>query len=200
MTMTTDRWPTIMPADDVPGPAQGRWTYKEYALVDDGKRYEVMNGVLLMTPAPGIPHQETVFELATDLRSYVRSAKLGRVFIAPIDVELAPGVVVQPDVAVVLNNNLDKITQTRIIGAPDLAVEVASPGTAHYDRREKYDAYARAGVSEYWIADPAARTIEVFSLEGGTYYALGIFQGKDVVHSRVLPGLRVSVEQIFAMV
>jgi len=198
--MTTDHPPMITPADDVPGPEQGRWTYKEYALVDDGKRYEVMNGVLLMTPSPGIPHQKTVFELATYLSSYIRSARLGEVFIAPIDVQLAPDVVVQPDVVVVLNNNLDKITPTRIIGAPDLAVEVASPSTAHYDRREKCDAYARAGVSEYWIADPVARTVEVFSLEGGVYYVVGVFQGKAVVLSRVLPGLRVSVEQIFAMV
>lgn len=153
-----------------------------------------------MTPAPGIPHQRTVFGLANYLDSYIGSAIPGEVFIAPTDVELAPNVVVQPDVIVVLNDNLAKITQTRIIGSPDLVVEIASPGTEHYDRREKYDAYARAGVSEYWIADPAARTIEVFSLEGGTYYALGIFQGKDVVHSRVLPSLRVSVERVFARV
>ena len=73
MTMTTNRSPMMTPADNVPGPKQGRWTYKEYALIDDGKRYEVMNGVLLMTPSPGIPHQETVFELATYLRTYIRS-------------------------------------------------------------------------------------------------------------------------------
>jgi Uma2 family endonuclease len=99
---------------------------------------------------------------------------------------------------VILNANLGIITLTRIIGVPDLVVEVASPGTATYDRRTKLDAYARAGVPEYWLADPHARTIEVLRLEGATYAHVGVFEGAATLPSAVLPDLPVRVEQFFA--
>jgi Uma2 family endonuclease len=84
-----------------------------------------------------------------------------------------------------------------MIGAPDLAVEVASPSTAKHDRRKKLGAYARAGVPEYWIVNPKNRTIEVLVLEGNLYRSFGFFSGHDILPSRVLPDLPVSVEQFF---
>ena len=77
-------------------------------------------------------------------------------------------------------------------------IEIASPSTAGHDRRTKQDAYARAGVPEYWIADPYARTIEILRLEGGAYRSLGVFEGGDVLPSAELPELPVRVEQFFA--
>jgi len=129
---------------------------------------------------------------------FVEDVGLGRVFPAPVDVELAPNVVLQPDVIVVLNANLGILIPERIVGAPDLVVEIASPGTAGYDRRQKQDAYARAGVPEYWIADPIARTIEVLRLNGGVYRSLGVFTGQARLPSVAVPGLPVPVEQFFA--
>src|SRR5438874_2350731 len=124
MSMASDRLPIVTTADNVPGPKQGRWTYKDYAaLPDNGQHYEIVNGVLFMTPAPNISHQDAVGRFFLYLFTHVESARIGRVFVVPLDVELAPNVVVQPDVIVVLNANLDKITETRIIGAPDLVVE-----------------------------------------------------------------------------
>ena len=105
--------------------------------------------------------------------------------------------VVQPDILVVLNKNLDRVLDSRIIGAPDLVVEVASPGTTTRDRCEKYDAYASAGTPEYWIADPIAHTVEVFILEAGNYYSQGVFRGKAILPSKVLPGFDVRVELFF---
>jgi Uma2 family endonuclease len=123
---------------------------------------------------------------------------LGLVRIAPFDVELAPDTVVQPDVFVVLSKHFDKITDNRILGAPDLVVEVASPGTAIYDRHNKLDAYVRAGVPEYWIVDTDARGVEVLVLEMiGIYRSLGVFRGKAVIPSQVVPGLLVQVEKFF---
>ncbi len=186
------------PADWVPGPKQGHWTYADYAaLSDDGNRYEVVSGVLFMTPSPGGAHQDAVGEIFTYLREHVKQGGLGLVRIAPFDVELAPGTVVQPDVFVVLSEHFDKITDNRILGAPDLVVEVASPGTAIYDRHNKLEAYARAGVPEYWIANPATHTVEVLVLESGKYRALGVFQGKAVLPSEIIPGLDVPVEKFF---
>src|SRR5437588_1116672 len=119
--------PVVLPADWVPGPAQGSWTYDDYAaLPDDGHRYEIVNGVLVMAPAPSPEHQDIVGEIFSYLRTHIKLAGLGRVFTAPIDVDLGPKNVFQPDVVVVLNARLDRVAAKKIIGAPDLVVEVAS--------------------------------------------------------------------------
>ena len=187
-------------ADEVPGPKQGHWTYRDYAALDDEQHYEIVNGVLLMTPAPSWSHQEVVLETASYLRTYLRTFGLGGVFTAPLDVELSPEYVFQPDVVVLLKENREKLRERHIVGAPDLVVEVASPGTAPYDRLTKYDAYARAGVPEYWIVRLDAQTVEVLVLDRVTYRSLGIFGGQVTLPSRVVPELSVHVEQFFASV
>ncbi len=190
----------VIPADHVPGPHQGRWTYSHYAaLPSDGKRYEIIDGVLYMAPpSPSGFHQEAVYLIATYLMMHIKFAGLGRVFGAPFDVELTPHMVVQPDVCVLLNESSDKFTPSRIIGAPDLVVEVVSPGTANYDRSTKYTAYARAGVKEYWIADPHLQTIEVLVLEQDTYHSVGVFEGKAQLRSRIVPDFPVQVQYLFS--
>jgi Uma2 family endonuclease len=201
MTTTSDREPMTTPANGMPGPGQGHWTYKDYlALPDDGSRYEIVNGVLYMTPSPSGAHQDAVLEIAAYLRDFVKHAGLGKVRVAPFDVELAHNVVVQPDILVVLNDHRDRIEESRIAGAPDLVVEVSSPGTSTYDRNTKYHAYARAGVIEYWIADPIAQTVEVLVLDFNNYQyqSLGVFRGKAVLSSQVLPGFPSQVEQFFS--
>jgi Uma2 family endonuclease len=189
----------VMPADHMPGPEQGHWTYRDYAaLPDDGHRYEIVDGVLYMAPSLNRSHQTTAGRLFRNLSTYIEDAGLGRVYIAPFDVELDAKTVVQPDVMVILNANSNKITFSHIIGAPDLVVEVSSPGTVGYDREKKQRNYARPGVPEYWIADPWTRTVEVLSLVGGDYRSLGVFEGKAVLPSEVVPDFLVHVEQFFA--
>ncbi len=200
MTISSDKPPMILLADWVPGPQQGQWTYNDYAALNDGQRYEIVNGVLLMTPAPSWSHQEIVGEIFAYLRSYVRTAGLGGVFTAPIDVELAPKNVFQPDVVVLLKASREKLKDKRIVGAPDLVVEVFSPSSEIYDRLNKYDIYALAGVPEYWIVNPKKRTVEVLVLEAGVYHSLGIFQGEQTPTSRVVSGFAIAVEQFFASV
>jgi Uma2 family endonuclease len=190
--------PVIAPADNVPGPSQGHWTYQDYAnLPDDGKRYEVVDGVLYMVPSPGSEHQNAVIEFSGYLREYVKLRGLGKVYCAPFDVELAPGTIVQPDVLVILNGQLNKITPGRVVGAPDLVVEIVSPGSVGYDRREKQDLYARAGIPEYWIVDPFIQNVELLFLETEIYRSQGIFQGNSVLPSRIVPQLAVPVESFF---
>ncbi len=200
MTTTSDNsMPVALPAKHVPGPRQGQWTYAAYAaLPDDGRRYEVMNGVLIMAPAPNLDHQGASTRLVHYLFQLVESAGLGRVFHAPCDVELTPERVVQPDVFVVLNANLRKLAAKKIIGAPDFVIEIISPGTAIYDRLSKYEAYEQVGVPEYWLVDPEDKSIEVLVLEHGVYQSLGTFQGQDNIPSRVVPAIaQVHVEQFF---
>ncbi len=196
--LTAEELSVVTPADWVPGPPQGSWTYDDYAaLPDDGRRYEIVNGVLVMAPAPTPAHQDIVGMIFHYLLVQVKFAGLGRVFMAPIDVDLGPKNVFQPDVIVVLNARVDRVKAKKIVGAPDLVVEVASHGTAAIDRIAKYDVYARAGVTEYWIAKPEKQTIEIFVLEAGEYHSLGVFRGQDGLLSQVVPGLPVHVEQFF---
>jgi len=198
---TTDRVPMVTPADDVPGPKQGEWTYNHYAaLPDDGKRYEVVNGVLYMSPSPNWPHQEIAGAFYRHLYSYVESHGIGGAFIAPLDVQLGPKDVFQPDVVVLLKTSREKLKKRHIVGPPDLVVEVVSPGSETHDRYRKIAAYARGGVPEYWIADPGSRTVEVLSLVGSEYQSLGVYEGKATLPSLIVPGLATHVEQFFESV
>ena len=200
MTTTSDRQTVVTPADSVPGSKQGHWTYDSYAtLPDDGQHYEIVDGVLYnMAPAPTIPHQDAAGWFFYYLTVHVRIPGLGHVYMGPADVEIAFDTVVQPDVFVLLNNNAAKITQARIIGAPDLAIEISSPSTAIHDRPRKYVAYAHAGVEEYWIADPKAHTVELLRLENGAYYSLGVFSGSQTLPTQIVPDFPVQVQQFFA--
>jgi len=187
--------PVVAPADWVPGPKQGQWTYEDYAaMTEDG--YDVVEGVLYMLPSRSPSHQETVVEFATYLHKFVKTAKLGKVYMGPLDVELNQQNVVQPDILVVLNEHLDCITETHIIGAPDLVIEITDSNTANHDYGEKWEAYASAGVPEYWVVTPEELTIELLILDGSEYRSLGLFIGPAKLPSQVLPNLSASVEQL----
>jgi Uma2 family endonuclease len=199
MTQTFDKLPVVAPANNVPGPRQGFWTYDDYAaLPADGNRYEIVNGVLYMTPSPSWSHQEIVGRFFRYLSSYAETAGIGGAFVAPLDVELAPNTVVQPDVVVLLKASHKKLKERHIVGAPDMAVEVVSPTSETHDRYRKIPAYARAGVPEYWIVDPDSRTVEVLFLESGEYHSQGVYRGKATLPSQIVPGLLVHIEQFFA--
>lgn len=198
MTQTSDRLPVVAPANDVPGPKQGFWTYDDYASIpEDGNRYEIINGVLYMSPSPNWPHQEIALEIAAHLRNYFRATHIGGVFIAPLDVELAHNTVVQPDIVVLLKSSRKKLQERHIIGAPDLAIEVVSPTSATHDRHRKLAAYARAGEPEYWIVEPDSHTVEVLILEHGDYQSLGVYRGKATLPSQIVPEFMVHVEEFF---
>ncbi len=199
MTTTSENVQMVTLADWVSGPKQGEWTYSTYAaLPDNGQRYEIVNGVLVMVPSSDGPHQDAALRIAHYLLVHVEFAGLGKVRISPSDVELSSDNVYQPDVFVVLKAHLDRVHKKRVVGSPDLVVEIASPSTAVYERLTKYETYARFGVPEYWIAKDDARTIEVLILENGKCRSLGVFSGKDTLPSRIVPDLPVQVDQFFA--
>jgi Uma2 family endonuclease len=200
--MTTDteagRVPMVVRADWVPGPAQGRWTYTDYAHIpDDGHRYEIIDGVLYMPPTPNIRHQIVAGAIYAELRAALRERSLGRVYIAPADVVLPGGQTVQLDVFVVLNSNAGIVGDIRVEGTPDLVIEVASPGTVRYDLGRKLSAYARAGVPEYWFVDPYAETVEVMARARESYESIAVVRAQATLPSRVLPDLPLRVAQFF---
>ena len=141
-------------------------TYEDYAaLPDDGRRYQVLDGELDVTPAPTTLHQKVSIRLSHLLLEHADRNELGLVLAAPVDVVLARHVIVQPDLVFVSTERLSIVTRKCILGAPDLAIEILSPGTKRKDRRKKSRIYAREGVPWYWIADPDERTIDEWELD-----------------------------------
>ena len=180
-------------------PAQGAWTYADYArLPDDGWRYEIIRGELHRSPTPNADHQGIVVALVHLLAEHVHRQALGRVLLAPIDVML-PDLAspVQPDVLVVLKANVDMIRQ-RVEGVPDLVIEVLSPATAHHDRTTKYRLYAEAGVTEYWIIDPETGAADIYTRRGNGFVPLGHYERGGVIQSELLPGLRLPMNELLA--
>jgi len=143
-------------------------TYDDYcALPDDGRRYELLDGELSLTPSPGTPHQRTCRDLGLLLEAHVRQRRLGEVLFAPCDVILDRSTVVQPDILFVEASRADLVTDRAVEGPPTLAVEVVSPSSPRIDRLIKPAPYARFGVLHLWIVDPVARTIEGRDLATG---------------------------------
>src|SRR5436190_6025615 len=144
-------------------------TYKDYEVLPaDGRRYELHDGELSVTPAPGAGHQRTLRKLNQIIQQHVETYQLGEAFFAPFDCLLGETTVVQPDLLFVDRSRLSLVSERGVEGPPTLVVEVLSPSTTATDRGTKRQLYARYGVPYYWIVDPEGRTIEVHVLvEGG---------------------------------
>jgi Uma2 family endonuclease len=137
------------------------WTREEVlALPDDGNRYELIDGELLVSPAPRGRHQRAVMELSELVRPYVRGHRLGAAMALPGDLDLRSGQVVQPDLFVGALIEGREPVEWEEFGVPILAVEVLSPSTAEDDRVKKRKLYQRVGVPVYWIVDLDARVVE----------------------------------------
>ena len=189
-----------LPAHEQGWPAQGEWTYEDYKrLPDDGRRYEIIEGVLYVTAAPNFDHQYTVTRLLVHLDNLVTRRSLGIVLVAPFEVHL-PDVArpVQPDVLFIDAERAPRPGAADFTGAPDLIVEVLSQSTARTDRLVKFGAYERAGVREYWLVDPRTHSVEVYSLsEDGTYDMTGQYTPGETVASIVLSDLALPVDDLF---
>ena len=150
--------------------AKAALTYADYAaLPDDGKRYEILDGELFVTPSPTSGHQIIVANLVRVLDSYVRPRRLGLVLFAPLDVIFADTSVAEPDIIFLDSARSSFLARRGIEGPPTLLVEILSPGTGRSDRQVKFALYARYQVPYYWIVDPVARVLEAYRLDGGSY-------------------------------
>jgi len=143
---------------------------------DDGKQYELLDGVLYVTPAPSPFHQRASKRLQRQLERYFEDRGLAEVFNAPLDVILTHHDVVEPDVLVV--REPAQVSNRGIEGAPLIAVEVLSPSTMKRDRTIKSERYAATGLAHYWIVDIEARRLECFRLNAAGRYELVII-GSD---------------------
>jgi Uma2 family endonuclease len=180
-----------------------RFSYADYrSLVEStDKRYELLDGDCVMVPAPTPRHQLVSTNLEFLLGAHVRQHRLGKVLHAPLDVIFGEGEereVAQPDIVFISNLHQSIITERAILGAPDLIVEILSPGTEIRDRGYKRALYARYGVREYWIVDPKARRIEVLGLDVAGFKSLGTYGVTDQLTTAIFPGLTLSLAEVFA--
>ena len=179
-------------------PFQGQWSEADYfTLPDTNRLIELSEGALIMPPHPTETHQRITLRLVLAFQSFVEVHDLGIIRFAPLPVRLWPGKIREPDILFVAHAHADRIGE-QFYGPPDLVVEVLSPGTRRTDRGVKMLEYARAGVSEYWLVDPDACAIEVYTLDEGVYAPLGQFGAGQKARSQVLFGFEVSVDEVFA--
>lgn len=173
-------------------------TYDELCeLPNDGRRYEIHDGELIVAPSPHWKHQAVINRYAHEMTSHVeQNVPDGIVLTSPLDVRLGPHNVYQPDIVYISPERRHILQESMPVeGAPDLVVEVLSPSNRAYDQRHKARVYAEAGVLEFWLVDPEARTIEVFTLRAGAYVPVELVDGRAI--SLVLPGFSVDPAAIF---
>ena len=178
-----------------------RRTYEDYLNTPDDERYELLDGELVMVPSPSFSHQDIALNLGWALKAFATERGLGSVSIAPFDVEFWDGnqrQVVQPDILFVSTARQGIITEANVQGAPDLVVEILSPSTESRDRGYKRELYARHGVSEYWLVDPDAQSVEVLSLGDSGYELGGTYGPGGTLTSSALPGLNLDLREVFA--
>ena len=176
-----------------------RLTYEDYAdLPNDGKRYEVLDGELAVTPAPTTSHQAVSRNLLIILHMHVSGCGQGAVYNAPIDVILAPTTVVQPDLVFVGAARASIVTKRAIEGVPDLLVEILSPSSVRQDRVTKAALYARFGIPYYWVVDTDARTLEEYALAEVGYRLTATHSGAAVVRTAAFPDLELDLSRVWA--
>ena len=179
-------------------PHQGEWSEADYfALPDTNHLVELSEGVLIMPPHPTETHQRVLDALYAAMRAFVHGHDLGIIRFAPLPVRLWPGKIREPDILFVSHTHVDRVGE-QFYGPPDLVVEIISPSTRRTDRGVKMLEYARAGVDEYWLVDPEAHTVEVYTLAEEVYTLLGQFSAGQMARSQVLSGFEVSVDEVFA--
>ena len=178
--------------------ATGIWTYADLDKLPEstnGDRYEIIEGELVVTPAPIPLHQALTLELVARFDAVVRPGRLGRIYTAPVDVLLDDTVNLIPDLVFVSRERRHIVGPKAITGAPDIVVEILSPSTRARDLGVKLTLYARYGVREYWLVDPEARTVTVYVLRDDRYELLPNEGG--FARSLVLPDLAIDVAELF---
>lgn len=173
--------------------------YDLEALPDDGNIYELFEGELSVAKAPSLKHQEIIGRFTTILTNYIDENPIGKVWITP-------GVIFDeynsaiPDLVFVANERLSQIASgIHIVGAPDLVIEIMSPGSENVRRDQvvKRQTYARFGVNEYWIVEPIVEVVEITRLTENVLASIGIFRNADEINSPLLPDLSFTVKDVF---
>lgn len=179
------------------------YTYADYLLWQFEERVELIRGKLFrMCPAPNTRHQRISHELSFQLESFLRKQPC-QIFSAPFDVRLPVSkrrgqdtTVVQPDLCVICDP--DKLDERGCAGAPDLIIEILSPGNSKKEMREKFEAYEEAGVREYWLVNPLDNVVLIYVLnEAGKYIGLAPVTEDQELRAAIFPDLVIDLKEVF---
>jgi Uma2 family endonuclease len=184
---------------------ESRYTYADYLLWQFQERVELIKGYIRQMAAPSMRHQRISNKIQREISWFLKNSACD-VFSAPFDVRLPlpphriksdkVDTVVQPDICVICDRS--KLDERGCIGAPDLIVEILSPGNSRKEMREKYDLYQEAGVTEYWVVFPSEQVLQRYILnEQNIYQAQRPDVAGDLVGITFLPGFELKVEEIF---
>ena len=176
-----------------------KYTVADYLTTPDDKRYQLLDGELILAPSPTDRHQAIMGTLFFLLYQHNLETGSGHVRMAPLDVHLSEYDLTQPDILFVSNDRASIITAANIQGAPDLVVEIPSSSTERFDRGYKRTMYARNGVREYWLVDPAGETVEVMTEAEEGFVTESIYQRDQILVSPLLPGLSIERNRIFSV-
>jgi Uma2 family endonuclease len=164
-----------------------------------GDRHELIDGELIVSPSPVPVHQIIVKNLTVQLALHIDARNLGTLIPSPIDVKFSSDNVLIPDLIFISGDRPDAIGEKAVLSAPDLVVEILSPGTRRRDLTVKQSLYARFGVPEYWIVDPDAKAVTVLTLIDGRFEPVPLTED-GAIRSLVLPDLALTMAQVFALV
>jgi Uma2 family endonuclease len=179
------------------------WTYADLvALPEDQLRHELIDGEHVVTPSPGTPHQLILWNLTELLAPYLRANPVGTALAGPFDVKLALFTVLVPDLVYFTTERFARVVNDRhATAAPDLVVEILSPGTRRRDKGRKRVIYDREGVCEYWIVDPEAESIMALRRPradaGLTRVTTWTLEANGALESPLFPGLRLPLRDVF---
>lgn len=182
-------------------------TWEEYqALPETMERYEIIDGVMVMSPAPSEDHQWELSELNDIVRAYAKEHRLGVVLFAPLDIVIRKTPKLQtrqPDLVFFSYERIGGTGRRAFAAAckqglaPDLAVELLSPDETKRTLKGKLRDYAEIGVREVWIISDQLETVEVLALREGAYARVGLYGTGDTLTSEVLPGFAQPVDRLF---
>jgi Uma2 family endonuclease len=180
----------------------GSYTYADYLLWQFSERVELLRGKIRQMAAPSMKHQRIVTRLTRDIANALWKTPC-QVFVAPFDVRLTRTrndkevtTVVQPDLCVICDPS--KLDDRGCIGAPDLIIEILSPGNSRTEMKDKFELYQEAGVLEYWVVSPIEKTIQIWTLnEQGIYFSLQPKVEGDIATTPIIPNLEVDVTEVF---
>ena len=180
------------------GAGGGHFTYEDLLYTpDDGKRYQVLEGDLIVSPSPKVRHQRIVHKLDL-LLGAAEATGAGVALTAPMDVVLSDRDVVQPDLLFIAKDRRGILTADNVQGAPDLVVEVISEGSRPRDVITKRYIYERYGVRFYWLVDSEEQTVRVFDLKDGVYGEPHILRAGQSFGCPLFPGVTEDVGKLFA--
>ena len=193
-------WSVRESPDEYEVESEKEFTYDDYLNLPDepGRRFEVLDGMLIREPSPNVMHQRVAVRLLRTVDDYFHQVDPdGETFCAPLDVTLGEKTVVQPDLLYIASDQQDIVGERRIDGAPQLVVEILSPSNPRKDRLQKLQIYQRAGVPHYWIVDPDQKTLECFALREGTYALVAGGMDDDAVCPPGFSGLCISLDNLW---